>query len=74
MYCIFLVNIFIFVKYLKAKQKGIQGNFKGDGWQNGGVLIVSKGGKSVLFNYVQENPAEYATNEDILKASVTNSA
>ena len=54
---------------LQAKKKGISGNFKGDGWQNGGCLIVSAGGKDVLLNYVQENPAEHVALADVLKVA-----
>ena len=39
---------------------------QGDGYQNGGLLVVEKGGK-LLYSYFQENPADHASNEDILK-------
>lgn len=39
---------------------------RGDGFQNGGLLVVGKGGK-VLYSFVQENFADHAANEDILK-------
>ena len=39
---------------------------KGDGLQNGGVLVVEKGGK-LLYSFTQVNPAEHASNDDILK-------
>lgn len=46
--------------------KGVQGNLKGDGLQNGGALIVEKGGK-VLRHFVQVGPAENLSNVEILK-------
>ena len=42
---------------------------KGDGYQNGGLIIVEKGGK-LLYSYRQENPADHPSNEDILKVSL----
>ena len=43
------------------------GNLKGDGYQNGGTLVVGAGGK-VLFSFVQEQPSDHAEPADILKA------
>ena len=43
------------------------GDLKGDGYQNGGTLVVAAGGK-VLFSYLQEDPADHADPQDILKA------
>lgn len=37
--------------------------------QNGGLLVVGKGGK-LLYSFVQENFAEHASNEDILKVHI----
>lgn len=39
----------------------------GDGYQNGGALVVSESG-ATLFHYVQEEAADHASNADILKA------
>ena len=39
----------------------------GDGLQNGGTLVIEKGGK-VLLDYRQENPADHVAPGDILKA------
>jgi len=50
-----------------GKQRGVGGDMRGDGFQNGGLLVVEKGGK-VLYTFIQENPADHANNEDILKA------
>jgi len=51
----------------EAKSKGIEGNLKGDGMQNGGTIIVAAGGK-VLLTYKQESPADHVALEDVLKA------
>jgi hypothetical protein len=40
---------------------------KGDGFQNGGALIVDKNGKQ-LYEYRQEDAAEHISEEEILKA------
>lgn len=42
---------------------------KGDGFQNGGLLVVAPKGEKVLFEFRQENPADHAENSDILKVS-----
>ena len=39
----------------------------GNPYQNGGLVIVEKGGGTIL-NYKQKNIAEFIDNEDILKA------
>lgn len=51
----------------KATSKGINGDMKGDGFQNGGTLIVDKNGKQ-LYEYRQEDAAEHISEEEILKA------
>ena len=51
---------------MKGRERGVGGDLKGDGYQNGGLLVVGKGGK-LLYSFVQENPADHAANEDILK-------
>ncbi|OWF43096.1 Prostamide/prostaglandin F synthase [Mizuhopecten yessoensis] len=51
----------------KAKKEKIDGNLKGDGMQNGGILIVETGGK-LLLSFKQENPADHLENREILKA------
>ncbi len=43
---------------------------RGDGFQNGGLLVVEKGGK-VLYTFIQENPADHASNEDVLKVDLS---
>ena len=46
----------------------VGGNLHGDGFQNGGVLVVDKGGKT-LHLYVQESPADHEDNMKILKVN-----
>ena len=45
---------------------GVGGDLKGDGFQNGGLIVVERGGK-VLYSFVQESFADHASNQDILK-------
>ncbi|XP_046335662.2 prostamide/prostaglandin F synthase-like, partial [Haliotis rufescens] len=51
----------------QAKTDKIEGNFKGDGMQNGGTMVVAKGGK-VLLNFKQDNPADHVDPNEVLKA------
>lgn len=51
----------------QAKANKIDGNFAGDGFQNGGLLIVSKGGKQLLLNESEEEPGEHVPNIIILE-------
>lgn len=53
--------------YSKATAAGITGNYKGDGFQNGGTIVVDKEGK-VLYEYKQIDPSDHVDPEDILKA------
>ena len=53
--------------YSKSKGMGISGDMKGDGFQNGGTLVVAKGGK-LLFEHRQLDVAEHISPDDILKA------
>lgn len=52
----------------RASERGISGNFAGDGMQTGGTIVVSKGGAEVLYLFKQTSFADHAPNEDILKA------
>lgn len=52
----------------EAKKSNISGNMKGDGFQNGGTIIIKGGGKEILLNYVQEHPADHVPLDDVLKA------
>lgn len=51
----------------QAKANNIDGNFAGDGFQNGGLLIVSKGGKKLLLNESEDEPGEHVPNIVILQ-------
>jgi len=51
----------------RAGALGISGDFKGDGFQNGGALVIDKGGKPLL-EYVQEDASDHVSSEAILKA------
>jgi len=51
----------------RAKGLKLGGNMAGDGYQNGGALVVEKGGKT-LYHYVQEEAPDHASNAEILKA------
>jgi prostamide/prostaglandin F2alpha synthase len=51
----------------RAKQLGLGGDLKGDGYQNGGALVVGKGGETLL-HYVQEGAPDHVSNADVLKA------
>ena len=50
----------------KAKLLGMSGNMAGDGYQNGGALVVGVNGET-LFHYVQEGAPDHASNLDLLK-------
>jgi len=45
----------------------VGGNLLGNGFQNGGVLVVEKGGKT-LHHYVQDGPADHEDNTTIMNA------
>lgn len=51
----------------RAKALGLGGDLKGDGYQNGGALVVEKGGEKPLLVYVQKDAPDHASNKDILK-------
>jgi len=51
----------------RSKLLGMSGNMAGDGYQNGGALVVGKNGET-LFHFVQEGAPEHASNLDLLKA------
>lgn len=50
----------------KAKQENISGDFRGDGFQNGGTLVVAPGGE-VLVSYKQENPSDHMDIQEIFR-------
>ena len=53
--------------FLQAKTENISGNLSGDGLQNGGLLIVTKGGEQLLLNHREENPGDHVANGVILE-------
>lgn len=53
---------------LQASARNIRGNLAGDGLQNGGLLIVKKGGESVLLSHREEVPGDHVANDAILGA------
>lgn len=50
----------------KAKEDKIDGDFKGDGFQNGGTLVIGAGGK-VLLNFKQQEPSDHVSPNEVLK-------
>ena len=52
----------------KAQAEGIPNNFQGDTLTKGGVLVVDKGGESVLLEFKQKSAGDHCPPEDILKA------
>lgn len=51
----------------KTKEDQIEGNFAGDGWQNGGSLVIDTDGKALL-TFKQETPGEHVDPNDVLKS------
>lgn len=51
-----------------SKQAGVTGNFKGDGMQLGGTLVVDQGGSRVLYHKAQEHFGDAASPVAILEA------
>lgn len=51
----------------EAKGRSIIGNLSGDGLQNGGLLIVTRGGMRVLLNKHEEVPGDHVSNDEILR-------
>jgi len=50
----------------KTKEDKIEGNFSGDGWQNGGSLVIDTGGKALL-TFKQETPGEHVDPNEVLR-------
>ena len=59
---------FIFELTFKARALGLGGNLKGDRAQNGGALVVEKGGTATLLQYIQKEAPDHVANIDVLKA------
>ena len=51
----------------EVKASGVGGDVKGDGFQNGGAMVVGKGGK-LLYEYRQEDASEQISADEILTA------
>jgi prostamide/prostaglandin F2alpha synthase len=51
----------------KAKTMALGGDLKGDGYQNGGALVVDKNGKQ-LYEYIQKDASEHISAEEIFTA------
>lgn len=51
----------------KVNAMKISGNMKGDGMQNGGMVIVTAGGEKVLLSFKQKSPGDHFPNKDILE-------
>ena len=51
----------------QARRDGIDGNLRGDGLQNGGLLIVERGGQTVLLSHREEVPGDHVPNSKILR-------
>lgn len=52
----------------KAKKENVEGDLSGDGLQNGGLIVVKKGGKKLLIFHREDVPGDHVTNEMILDA------
>jgi len=66
-----LVTQLASIKWLSAISKtrtmGISGDLKGDGFQNGGALVIGKDGQ-VLYEYRQEDASEQISADKIFEA------
>lgn len=51
----------------QTKKDNIEGNFAGDGWQNGGSFVIDSAGKALL-TFKQETPGEHVDPNDVLKS------
>jgi len=52
----------------KAKSLNLGGNLKGNGYQNGGCLVVGPGGSPTIYSFRQEDVADQPDNRKILEA------
>jgi len=52
----------------KADSLQLGGNLSGDGYQNGGCLIVAAGGSPTMYTFRQEDAADHPENANILEA------
>lgn len=52
----------------ETRRMNISSNMSGDGLQNGGILIMDKGGSKILLNHREENPGDNVANEVVLQS------
>lgn len=52
----------------KAKSLNLGGDLKGDGYQNGGCIVVGAGGSPTMFSFRQEEVSDHPENSQILEA------
>ncbi|GFY68466.1 hypothetical protein TNIN_198301, partial [Trichonephila inaurata madagascariensis] len=52
----------------KAKAENVGGDMKGDKYQVGGTLVISKGGQEILLNHKQESLADHVHPSEVLKS------
>lgn len=52
----------------EAHDQNIGGNYRGDGLQNGGLVIVGAGGARVLLYHREETPGDHVSNDIILRS------
>jgi len=52
----------------KGRENKIEGNFKGNGFQSGGTLVVEKGGTNVIVSHKMQALADHLENDKILEA------
>ena len=48
--------------------KNVGGNIYGDGFQNGGCMVVGAGGSPTLYTFKQLDPTDHPDNQQILKS------
>ncbi|XP_059147221.1 prostamide/prostaglandin F synthase-like [Physella acuta] len=51
----------------ESRKEKVEGNFAGDGWQNGGTLVINTDGKALLA-FKQESPGDHVDPNEVLKA------
>jgi prostamide/prostaglandin F2alpha synthase len=52
----------------RAKSLNLGGDMKGDGYQNGGCIVVGSGGSPLIFSFRQEEVSDHPDNKQILEA------
>jgi len=52
----------------RIKALGLGGNMEGEKYQNGGALVVEKGGEKQLLHYVQQSAPDHVSNAQVLQA------